>query len=74
MHQLILEKVAKAISESFHEEGYMEGMSDPNEWNEFLKAGRLSILALKDLPDEYFTRVYDKIVWEGIINRIIERK
>lgn len=45
-------KAAEAISLSFHEEGYIEGLSDPDLWNEFIKAARMAILALKDPSDK----------------------
>lgn len=42
-----VEIIANAISVSFHEEGYIEGVSDPSLWEEFLKAARLCFTELE---------------------------
>jgi malic enzyme len=41
----MVKRAAEAISLSFHEEGYIEGHSDPAEWDEFLKAARAALVA-----------------------------
>lgn len=48
----IITAVATAISQSFHEEGYIDGLSDPSLWDEFIKAAKLAIAAMKDPSDE----------------------
>ena len=42
---------AEAISLSFHEEGYIEGISDPHLWNEFIKAAREALKAAERVRD-----------------------
>lgn len=42
----MIERVASAISTAFHEEGYIDGLSDPAEWAEFQKAARLVLEAM----------------------------
>ncbi len=54
----MIERVAEAISLSFHEEGYIEGMSDPDEWNEFLKAAKMAIRAMREPTDEMMRAGY----------------
>lgn len=56
----MIERVARAISQSFHEEGYIEGVSDPSEWEEFLKAARAAIEAMRDPTD-----AMQQAVWEA---------
>lgn len=53
----MIERVARAVSQSFHDEGYIEGVSDPAEWNEFLKAARAAIEAMREPTD--------RMVWDG---------
>lgn len=40
-----IKAAAEAISLSFHEEGYIEGLSDPSEWDEFVKAAKAALEA-----------------------------
>lgn len=44
----MLERIAEAISVSFHEEGYIEGQSEPELWDEFMKAAREVLRAMRD--------------------------
>lgn len=50
----MIDRVARAISLSFHEEGYIEGVSHPSEWQEFVKAAEAVIAAMADStkPDQ----------------------
>lgn len=48
----MVNKVAWAISASFHEEGYIEGQSDPSLFAEFEKAARRAIEAMRDPTDQ----------------------
>lgn len=45
----MLERIAEAISVSFHEEGYIEGQSEPELWDEFMKAAREVLRTMHDL-------------------------
>lgn len=54
----MVERVAEAISLSFREEGYIEGVSQPEEWNEFLKAARAAIEAYEKALKEGLPRGY----------------
>lgn len=47
----MVEKIADAISRSFHEEGYIEGVSHPSEWEEFKKAARSVLEAMREPTD-----------------------
>lgn len=40
-----IKAAAEAISLSFREEGYIEGLSDPSLWHEFLKAAKAALEA-----------------------------
>lgn len=55
MSSEMVERVAQAISVAFHEEGYVEGESDPSLWVEFQKAARSAIEAMRE-PTEAMMR------------------
>lgn len=44
----MVDRVAEAISRSFHEEGYIEGQSEPSLWAEFQKAAKEAIAAMRE--------------------------
>ncbi len=63
----MIERVAQAISSSFHEEGYIEGLSDPSEWEEFRKAAREAIRAMRE-PTAKMLAAPKKIMGGGFQN------
>lgn len=82
----MIEKVADAISISFRDEGYIEGVSDPNEWNEFIKAAEAAIKAMREPTDEMIfdglidpgawgvDMLYIKEVWQAMIDNALKVK
>lgn len=66
----VTDLLARAISDSFHEEGYIEGLSDPSEWAEFLKAGRECLAAL----DAAGFQIVPKEPTEAMIKRAVENE
>ncbi len=44
----ITQILAEAISLSFREEGYIEGVSEPQEWDEYVAAARACLTALSE--------------------------
>ena len=44
----MIDRIANAISVSFHEEGYIEGENDPQLWEEFRRAAKMVLEDMRE--------------------------
>jgi hypothetical protein len=73
----MVDRVAEAISLSFHEEGYIDGVSDPSIWREFQSAAREAIAAMRMPTQEMLDRGWEvrsvpRYTWENMIDAALK--